>query len=227
MIIEVGHEKGGVGKSTLAINLAAYFAQNKKNKVVLVDTDESGSSSRWGELRTHNKLEQTFTIVGKAVDPTAHILKLSEVFNVVIVDVGAGDYARLAEMSRIVDLWIAPTGVGQKEGDSNINLIEAFQRANSRHKNGKIPLVFAFNKTPSSANSLEAQYAAEALSEAAPEVTVLKSRICDRKIWRDADREGRSIFEMQPKARFKAEAEFSAMVDEALRAYSAFNKKVA
>lgn len=225
MIIEVGHEKGGVGKSTLAINLAAYFAQNPKNKVVLVDTDESGSSSRWGELRTANGLDQTFAIVGKAVDPTAHILKLSEVYNVVIVDVGAGDYARLAEMSRIVDLWIAPTGVGQKEGDSNVNLIEAFERANHRHKNQKIPLVFAFNKTPSSSQSTEAQLAAQALQEFAPEVTILDSKICDRKVWRDADRDGRSIFEMQPKARAKAEAEFTTMVSQAMQAYAAFNKR--
>jgi len=31
--------------------------------------------------------------------------------------------------------------------DSNANIMEAFEQANHRHKNGKIPLVIAFNKT--------------------------------------------------------------------------------
>jgi len=224
MIIEIGHEKGGVGKSTMAINLAAYLAM-QKYKTVLVDTDESGSSSRWGELRTHRGLEQHFTIVDKSIDPTAHILKLSEVYDVVVVDVGAGDYARLSEMSRIVDLWIAPTGVGQKEGDSNANLVEAFEKANHKHKNGKIPLVMAFNKTPSASNSTEAQLASDALQEFAPSLTILESRICDRKVWRDADREGKSIFEMPQRAREKAEQEFTLMVKQAFKAYEKFSKE--
>jgi chromosome partitioning protein len=232
MIIEVGHEKGGVGKSTLAINLAAYLSRQSRGgrskecyRVVLVDTDESGSTSRWGELRTSMGLEHHFAIVDKAIDPTAHILKLSEAYDIVVVDVGAGDYARLSDMSRIVDLWIAPTGVGQKEGDSNVNLIEAFEKANQKHKNGKIPLVVAFNKVPSSANSTEAALAAEALQEFAPSLNILQSKICDRKVWRDADREGKSIFEMPARAREKAEREFTEMVEQAFKAYEKFVKE--
>lgn len=226
MIIEVGHEKGGVGKSTIAINLAAYIALSaQKPKVVLVDADESRNASRWDELRAHMGLPQNFTVVNQAVNPTTNILKLSEVYDVVVVDVGAGDYVRLTEMSRIVDLWIAPTGVGQKDMDSNVNIIDAFEQANHRHKNGRIPLVMAFNKTSSSQNSTEAKLAANALQDFAPNLKILKSAICDRKVFRDADREGKTIFEMPARAREKAEAEFVAMADEALKAYAAFAKE--
>lgn len=228
MIIEIGHEKGGVGKSTIAINLAAYIASDKrKPKVVLVDTDESGNASRWGELRTRMGLGHDFTIVNQSVDSTTNILKLSEVYDVVVVDVGAGDYARITDMSRIVDLWIAPTGVGQKEADSNVNIIEAFERANHRHKNGKIPLVFAFNKAPSSQNSTEAALASTALQEFAPDVKILKSVLCERKVFRDADREGKTIFEMPARAREKAEPEFIAMAKEAFKAFNEFEKEYA
>lgn len=226
MIIEIGHEKGGVGKSTFAINLAAYIASDKrKPKVVLVDADESCNASRWGELRTHMGLETAFAIVNQAVDSTTNILKLSEVYDVVVVDVGAGDYARLIDMARIVDLWIAPTGVGQKDADSNINIIEAFSSGNHKHKNGKIPLVFAFNKASSASNSSEAALAKDALREFAPQVNVLENVVCDRKVYRDADREGKTIFEMAPRAKEKAEAEFVAMALEALQAYAEFQKE--
>ena len=42
IIIAVAHQKGGVGKSTLAANLAAYFRKNGTDSAV-VDADIQGS----------------------------------------------------------------------------------------------------------------------------------------------------------------------------------------
>jgi chromosome partitioning protein len=122
MIFEIGNEKGGVGKSSLAIALSAYLAAQKYS-VVLVDTDSQKTASKWGELRSHHGLEHNFVIVDKSVDPTEHIRKLSETYDAVVVDVGARDYARLGDLAKIVDLWIAPTRVGQGDLESR-KLIE-------------------------------------------------------------------------------------------------------
>ncbi|MET0383980.1 MAG: ParA family protein [Burkholderiaceae bacterium] len=46
----VASSKGGAGKSTVATNLAAHFAVDGKN-TVLVDADRQGSSLRWCEKR--------------------------------------------------------------------------------------------------------------------------------------------------------------------------------
>lgn len=46
----VASSKGGAGKSTLATNLAAYYAVDGRN-TVLVDADRQGSSLRWSEKR--------------------------------------------------------------------------------------------------------------------------------------------------------------------------------
>lgn len=46
----VASSKGGAGKSTLATNLAAYYAVDGKN-TVLVDADRQGSALRWSEKR--------------------------------------------------------------------------------------------------------------------------------------------------------------------------------
>jgi chromosome partitioning protein len=223
MIFVIGHEKGGVGKSMFAVNLAAYLAL--KHSVVLVDTDTQMTSSKWGELRTHFGREHLFTIVGKAVDPTEHIRKLSENYDVVVVDVGARDYSRLSELSRIVDLWIAPTRVGQGDLESTLALADAFEKANHRHKRGKIPLVVAVNSVPGAWNTTEGADAVEGLKAALPDVPILKNTIRDRKVWRDSHRLGKSIFEMPPKERERAEHEFTLMVKEALVAYSKFSEQ--
>lgn len=49
--IVVLNPKGGAGKTTLAMNLAGYFAATNR-PVALMDFDPQGSSTRWLEKRS-------------------------------------------------------------------------------------------------------------------------------------------------------------------------------
>jgi len=50
MIISLLNQKGGVGKTTLAVNVAAQLAR-QGHKVLLIDADKQGSAGNWASLR--------------------------------------------------------------------------------------------------------------------------------------------------------------------------------
>lgn len=71
--ILVANSKGGCGKSTIATNLAAYYARDGKN-TVLVDTDRQGSSQHWCEKRA-GFATPVLPVAGTRADWREHIPK--------------------------------------------------------------------------------------------------------------------------------------------------------
>ena len=81
MIVSFINQKGGVGKTTLSINVADYLAN--AHKVLLIDADKQASATSWASLREDNK----FQVISLTRESMANdILKLSEGFQYTIID---------------------------------------------------------------------------------------------------------------------------------------------
>jgi chromosome partitioning protein len=107
MIITVSNQKGGVGKSTVAVNLASCFAGEGKD-VLLVDADEQGSALDWKSERPQNV--QPVQTVGLPVDNLHKEMKsLSDRYDIVVID-GGGRITKTARAAVVVaDVVIVPT----------------------------------------------------------------------------------------------------------------------
>lgn len=110
MLVGLVNQKGGTGKSTVAVHLAAAMLQKAPNtETVLIDCDPQRSSTRWaGEAVEGLRIEN-------AQDPDELLDLLAELKDAgssCVVDVaGTGSEAHRAAMLHC-DLVVMPTGVG-------------------------------------------------------------------------------------------------------------------
>jgi chromosome partitioning protein len=67
MIVALLNQKGGVGKTTLALHLAGEWSREGK-RVTLIDADPQGSALDWSEQRAREGFPRLFGVIGLARD---------------------------------------------------------------------------------------------------------------------------------------------------------------
>ena len=75
MIIGLLQQKGGAGKTTLALNLAAYYAQEGLS-VLLVDADPQGSALAWSAVSKAKMAKRLGAVPSRAMAASDRAINL-------------------------------------------------------------------------------------------------------------------------------------------------------
>ena len=203
MIIGLLNQKGGVGKTTLAVHVADAIAR-KNQRVLLIDADPQGSALDWAGSRRGDKL---FPVAGL---PKASIHKelpaLSRGYDHVVIDgpPRVYDVARSAIMAS--DLVVIPVQPSPYDVWAAKEIIDLIHEAMVY----KPALKSAFVINRKIVNTALGRDVAEALADYP--VPVLKAAVCQRIALAESAAQGQTVFETAPQN--PAAKELLTLVDE-------------
>jgi len=205
-VISILNQKGGVGKTTLAVHLATAFARQKQS-VLLIDADPQSSALDWAAAR---HIESLFPVVGL---PKASIHKelpsLASNYDIVIIDgpPRVYDVAKSAIMaSSLVLIPVQPSPYDVWAAKEIIDLLSDVEIH-------KPTLKRAFMINRKIVNTAIGRDVAEALSTYP--VPVLGSAICQRVAFAESAAQGLTVYDLDPD--MLASQEMSALANEVAR----------
>ena len=190
MIVALLNQKGGVGKTTLALHLAGEWARQGK-RVTLIDADPQGSALDWSQQRVREGGSRLFGVVGLARD-TLHREAPEIARNVdhVIIDGPPRIAALMRSALLAADLVLIPVQPSPFDGWASAEILSLL--AEAKIYRPQLAARFVLNRC--GARTIIARETAETLADHDP--TLLASRICQRVIFADTAQTGRLVFEV-------------------------------
>jgi chromosome partitioning protein len=191
MIILIGAEKGGTGKTTLAISLAAMRAAQGKD-VLLLDTDIQGSATYWSHVRDEASIEPFISCVQKFGDVDKEVNRLAKKFDDIIIDAGGRDSKELRTSMLVADIVYIPLQPSQFDIWTIMPMAEMVDKALSL--NPKLSARIILNRASANPAVTEAEEAQEMLADF-EQLSLSQVVIRERIAFRKAAREGRCVVE--------------------------------
>lgn len=206
MILAVGNIKGGVGKTTLAVNIAIARALEGRD-VLLVDGDEQRTAMTFTDLRTEHIGSPGYTVVSlQGTILRTQVRQLAKKYDDIVIDVGGRDTGSLRAaltvsetllipvQPRSFDIWAVDQVADLVKEALEINELRAVAVINAADAQGR--------------DNEEASQVIAAVEG----IEMLQITIGRRKAFPNSAALGRSVLEQNPKDA-KAVDELAALVD--------------
>jgi len=205
-------QKGGSGKTTIAVHMAACAAQ-RKLRTAIIDIDPQRSAHRWNESRP---AERKLDAVAADVSQLATLLQKAEAGDIqlVIIDTAPHSSAAAAIAAKLADYVLIPCRPARFDLDAIASTLEIAKAANT-------PAAVVINAA--APRGRLAEEARAALTRQG--VTVIETVLHQRAAYSHAVIDGRSVHEYEPNG--AAAAEIDKLYNHTTRLYGNIEPKAA
>ena len=210
MIYVFGGIKGGVGKTTVAVNFIQYLATELKKDVLLIDADDQETATdytTWRDSTLNGALGYTaIKLTGDAI--RAQMTNLKKKYDDIVIDTGGRDTRSQRAALIVADIYLVPFYPRSFDFWTVTkvqHLVDEIKSVNSKLK------VYAFLNRADT-RSADNRDTAAALEEAEG-IDFFNFPLSNRKCFSNSAGKGLSVFEYEPKDE-KAIAELNALFNE-------------
>lgn len=208
-VIAVLNQKGGVGKTTISVNLARAF-QKTGLRVLIVDSDPQGSAQDWSQASQNHGQDMPVVVGVDRPILEKSITQLRSAFDIIMID-GA---AKLQDMTvsalkaaDVVLIPVQPSAMDIWAAEDLVELIKARQAITE----GKPKAAFLVSRQIT--GSRLANDANEALSKF--EIPILNGRTTQRVVYAECFSSGNTVIDLEPNG--TASAEITSIMNELQR----------
>lgn len=195
MIILIGGEKGGGGKSCLAQNIAVHLRTEQGATVLLVDCDPQRTTSDWIQERNFSEQLPNINCVQLYGKIRNELMSLSSHYDYVVIDCGSQDELALKSSISVADHVLVPLRPKRRDLKTVPHMEDMI--ASARITNPVLNAAFIITQCPKSetcaARIQEAKDVCHSFN-----VEVLNAVTFNRHIYDDSEECGESVIEAQP-----------------------------
>ncbi len=204
-VIAVANQKGGVGKTTLAMNMAAGLT--RRGSCIVVDADPQRSATMWIEL-SDSLREFPAKVVPAEDEIKKQIIQLQTEFDYIVIDcppeIKSDSTMSAIEISQVLLIPLLPSPMDLWASTRIEELINKVQQVNSTIS----PFVVLNQIEPRSAMSRGMDGALQEIN-----IPVLRHRLSRRASYRTAALEGCSVYDLGYRGQVASE-EIDNIIDE-------------
>lgn len=211
MIILVGGEKGGSGKSCLAQNIAVYLRVEQQASVLMVDCDPQRTTSDWIQERKSNLELPNINCVQLYGKIRNDLLSLKNAYDYVIIDCGGQDNLALRSSMAVADHILIPLRPKRRDLKTVAHMEDIISTCKMANPN--MNAAFVITQCPSLPSLAQRILDAKEVCNSYG-VPVLNSVTFSRNMYDDSEESGKSVMESESDG--KAAMEIRSIIEELL-----------
>lgn len=213
MIILIGGQKGGCGKTNTATNLAAHLVNQGKD-LILVDTDRAqNSSAKWAARRRIQNTVKPVNCVLAHDDIRGTIDDLNKRYELILIDAGGRDSIEFRTALTVADICLTPFVPSQHDIDTLPLVNDVIAQSKVFNPNLKAFALLSNCPQNKKARDKRLSQIAEIFTEL-EEFSLLETQIINRISYTDTASSGLGVVEMQDD---KAKIEIEKLCEEVLQ----------
>ena len=194
-VIAVVGNKGGAGKTTLSVNLAAGMA--KQARIAVLDADPQGASLQWREIAN---AQNSISVFPAGEDLQVQAIELAREFDNVVVDCPPSVHApQTISVLEVCDLALIPVQPSPVDLWATVHIERAI--TNAQLTNPSLRSLLVINQLET--RTTLSRVVREALTEIS--LPVARTALKRRAVYRNSALEGKSVFEMGARGAAAAE----------------------